>query len=175
MTTTLGGELKPHFRIVAASGQKIKDLVKHKNSFDSSKKEKSIVYEIPCGSCNLTYVGETHRGLEIRLREHERDLRLGIDSNSLVIHREKFNHLPKIKEAKIIGKCENKNKRKLLESVFILSGAHMNTRESSHKIPPMLAKLLQHELRKTSMSGNNSQSRPAGRRFDEAALSTSSN
>ena len=35
-------------------------------------KNKGVVYQIPCDSCDKKkYVGETDRGIDARLREHE--------------------------------------------------------------------------------------------------------
>jgi len=36
-------------------------------------KRRGVVYEIPCGSCEHRYIGETKRSLSTRLKEHHRD------------------------------------------------------------------------------------------------------
>ena len=56
-----------------------KHLNANKNIFKSTKNDnnepKSVVYEIPCKGCYKTYVGETGRGVDVRLKEtsHLRD------------------------------------------------------------------------------------------------------
>ena len=41
------------------------------------------LFHIPCGTCEKVYIGETHRGLETRLKEHKADIRLGKCNTSL--------------------------------------------------------------------------------------------
>ena len=53
-------------RVAKNSGQTIKGLVKTKDEMKNDSKQ-SVVYEIPCGGCLKTYVGETGRGVKTRL------------------------------------------------------------------------------------------------------------
>ena len=50
--------------------------------------------KIPCGSCSKSYIGETGRGLQTRLKEHKRYMRNNSEHSALVIHAEKTHHIP---------------------------------------------------------------------------------
>lgn len=139
-TKTIGQDLKAAFRVIPTCGEKIKNLVAERKR--RAPDDNAVVYEIPCGGCDSTYIGETHRGLSTRLKEHQRDLRMGNDSNALVVHREQSGHLPKIGEARILKRCPDRTSRRLVESVLIASGDRINIRESSHKIPPLLSQII---------------------------------
>lgn len=141
-------ELGSAYRIISATGEKIGNITTTKDQ--TRPNENSVVYAIKCTSCELSYIGETHRGLNTRIQEHKRDLRLGSDSNSLVIHRDNTGHLPLFEHSTILKRCKNKTTRKLTESVFIAAGPCMNTRESSHKIPSGLAKVIAKKLERTN-------------------------
>ena len=60
------------FSIVCAAGSKISGLVQEKKGTTN---ECSVVYSIPCKGCDLSYYGETARGLSTRLKEHRADVR----------------------------------------------------------------------------------------------------
>jgi len=47
-------------------------LASGKDAVPASKR-RDVVYEIPCGSCEHRYIGETKRSLSTRLKEHHRD------------------------------------------------------------------------------------------------------
>ena len=38
---------------------------------------KAVVYRVPCGSCDMSYIGETGRTLQLRIKEHRRALTNG--------------------------------------------------------------------------------------------------
>ena len=104
-------------KIVEKSGIKIGDIVKNKER--KTNNENSIVYKIPCGGCSKSYIGETYRGLKTRLSEHKRDFRNYRLTNSMVVHAEQENHLPKWEDAEAIMTGLSKTHRKIFESVFI--------------------------------------------------------
>ena len=106
-------------RVIEKSGVKIGDIVKKKKS--APENENSIIYRIPCGGCKKSYVGETHRGLKIRISEHRRDLRHHRLTNSMAIHAEEEDHLPNWEAAEAIKNGLSKSQRKIIESALIES------------------------------------------------------
>ena len=114
------------FRVIPVCGKKITDLVNRKPR--NLEQISSIVYEIPCDGCHRSYIGETHRGLATRVAEHRRDLRLHVDSNALVSHREDTGHLPQLCEARIVARVRGKSKRK---RTYLRWGSHQHPRFES--------------------------------------------
>jgi len=109
------------------AGGKIGDLVR-KNANRDCSSEMSVVYEVPCSGCPKTYVGETGRGVEKRLKEHKSDVKYHRTSNAIVLHIDKCKHLPKWSETKILEKNIKKQTRKILEAAHIMSRDTFNTR-----------------------------------------------
>ena len=62
------------------------------------------------------HVGETARGIDIRLREHKRDIRNDVDNSALVLHTRKMNYLPKWYRASLLAVCRNRQKFKSYEN-----------------------------------------------------------
>ena len=79
-------------QVVSSSGMKVADATREGDN--PRKNESSIVYCIPCGGCQRKYIGETNRGLMIRLKEHQSDIKFHRTSNALVQHIDIHNHLP---------------------------------------------------------------------------------
>ena len=127
-------------RVVQNSGKTIRDIVTTKNDKKTAI-EKSVVYEVPCAGCYKTYVGETGRGVEIRLREHQNDVRFHRTSNAIVLHIDECKHLPKWKDTKILEKNIRKRHRKTLEAAHIMSRNTYNTRSGFVTWANLAAKL----------------------------------
>ena len=103
------------------TGRTIKDLVnvsKPANRTDTEGK-KGTIYRIPCSSCSLAYIGETGRGLKVRLREHQRDLATDNPSNALVQHARQTGHYPNLSQSTSLQFCMEKTKRRALEAAYI--------------------------------------------------------
>ncbi len=81
--------------------------------------EDSVVYSIPCNGCDKVYIGETGRGINKRLYEHKGDVRRHNCSNSLVVHIDQHQHLPKWHDAKVVHKGLNKQMKNAQEAVYI--------------------------------------------------------
>ena len=64
--------------------------------------ENSVVYKVPCGSCNKSYVSETGRGIETRFKEHKRDIRNNMEHSAFVVHADKTNLFPNWNRAGIL-------------------------------------------------------------------------
>ena len=103
--------------VTIVSGRKVENLTQPK---PEKKDSNSVVYKIPCsGPCNKSYIGETGRGLDTRLKEHKRDVRNHNRSNALVLHIEKCQNLPNWNSAHVIEKGMSKSVRKALEAAHI--------------------------------------------------------
>ena len=65
-------------------------LVRNKPSQSSRECDAAAVYAIPCSSCPKVYYGETGRGLNVRMREHERAVRGNYPHNACAKHVHQF-------------------------------------------------------------------------------------
>ena len=108
------------YLLVNPTGCKVKDLVRNRRpGSNSNKEENSIIYNIPCGTCEASYIGETGRGFKIRLREHQRDFTHQVATNALVQHTSATGHLPNWQDVRILRKTSDKWHRKALEAAYI--------------------------------------------------------
>ena len=48
-----------------------------------------MVYKVDC-SCGYTYIGETGRTIEIRIKEHKRAVQRGDKTNGIAVHANQF-------------------------------------------------------------------------------------
>ena|SRR5665811_657668 len=80
----------------------------------------SGVYKIPCGSCQSKYVGQTRRNLDIRLKEHARDLRKMKDTSAVAQHiKDNPTHRINFQNASLIHIEPRCFPRKFMEGLFI--------------------------------------------------------
>ena len=59
---------------------------------DESKKERRLVYSIPCKQCEYVYVGQTERSRDKRMQEHKSNIRRFAANSKLVEHVEAYHH-----------------------------------------------------------------------------------
>ena len=91
-------------------------LVHPKDPMPTEKKS-GVVYRIPCGSCPQTYIGQTGRTLEQRLKEHTKAVRdENIDTSGLAEHVQKTGHPIEWTQTEVVHTCNHTIKRCLLES-----------------------------------------------------------
>ena len=130
-------------RMVEKSGEKIGQLVAAPKT--QNKSSNSLVYKIPCKGCNLSYYGETSRGLKKRITEHKRDFRNHKQNNSLVKHLETCPHLPDWEHAEILKDELSKIGRKTLESSLIEAFPCTNTKAGDVRLARSIALALVEE------------------------------
>ena len=80
--------------------------------------------------------------MDKRIREHKSDLRHHRTTNSLVLHAEKYDHLPKWEGATAIHTGLKKRKRKLMEAAYIATNENTNHREGFVNLSQPAAKLI---------------------------------
>ena len=119
---------KPH--------QTLRNILVHPKDKRDVGQTSDCVYEIPCTSCDKTYIGETGRLFETRLTEHkdeaekasqkkftraQRKVSLTGELNKSAItgHVSEENHVIDWEEASIRSRENNFHKRKIRESIWI--------------------------------------------------------
>ena len=77
------------------------------------------VYSIPCKDCSQRYIGESGRGLSVRINEHKNACRRGQDNNMIAKHVWDRNHRIDWDSSKIIYKSNDIGKRRVVEGALI--------------------------------------------------------
>ena len=94
--------------IAITSGKKIDSLIRTKNK---NSETKSVSYKIPClvHAWRHIYIGETGRGMSVRLKEHKRDVGNHDTKNARVPYIETCGSLPDWERAEVIKKDMHKS------------------------------------------------------------------
>ena len=139
ITEKVASAVRPTISVVAKTGTKIGNIARRNKQHSNSD---SVVYEIPCGTCNKKYYGESGRGLATRLKEHKADLRHHRTSNALVIHAEHTDHLPNWAEASALHSGHSKLERRAIEAAYITAEENMNTSSGFFRLAKPAAKFI---------------------------------
>ena len=93
---------------------------------DPPLKKSGVVYRIPC-SCGLTYIGETKRSLETRLKEHQAACRRGeMEKSAIAEHAWTKRHCPDWDNISIIDQARDNTTLLVKKALHIsLAGKHM--------------------------------------------------
>ena len=95
----------------------LKNMLVHPKDPMPTEKKSGVVYRIPCGSCPQTYIGQTGRPLEQRLKEHKKAVRdENIITSALAEHVQKTGHPIEWTQTEVVHTCNRTVKRCLLES-----------------------------------------------------------
>ena len=136
--------VKPH--------KKLRQILVHPKDKIKPEKKCNVIYEIPCQSCNKTYIGETGRAFSIRKKEHktecEKETR-GASTratqkkaeqenlkSAITDHCRRERHVMDWDNAKVIGMEDNKYKRWIKEAIEIRKRAHrtVNRDEGAYQL-----------------------------------------
>ena len=79
------------------------------------------VYKIPCAECPASYVGETGRTLECRIKEHKRSIGNEDTRNNIAVHHMSTKHQMNWEEAACLDFAANYHERMFLESCYAKS------------------------------------------------------
>ena len=77
------------------------------------------IYQLGCGDCDRTYIGESGRQLMTRINEHKKSVSSGTYSSALSEHSKKTGHAIDWNSVKIIDREGADFKRKIKESISI--------------------------------------------------------
>ena len=79
----------------------------------------NVVYKINCKNCDASYVGQTCRRLDVRIKEHTRKYNMQDDNFSLYTHKIDNNHNIDFSNIKILDTEYNRGIRLFSEAFFI--------------------------------------------------------
>ncbi|CAF4497210.1 unnamed protein product, partial [Rotaria socialis] len=68
------------------------ELIKIAKGSDALKENKKLVYKIPCSNCNKCHLGETNREKEIRMKEHQADIKNHTQCSNVAKHANENKH-----------------------------------------------------------------------------------
>lgn len=91
------------------------------------------VYEIPC-CCEKTYIGETGRSVQVRLKEHIADEKYKRTKSALAEHTLETNHGILFDKTKLIHRENHYLKRKIKETIEIVKSSNSLNKEDSYKL-----------------------------------------
>ncbi len=86
----------------------------------------NIIYSVPCGGCDKSYIGQTGQYLKKRLYQHQYDIKKEIPLCALAQHVHESRHEFNFEGTKILDKENNYNKRLLKEMLFITKHKTVN-------------------------------------------------
>lgn len=141
LTNHLSNLVNKSLTIATSSGIKIGDICQQPRL--KHNRENSQVYSIiPCGACDRVYIGETHRGIHERLKEHKKAVTNHDTRYAIVVHIDKHNHLPNWNKATTLKQGMTRRQRKIIESATIATTHNMNTKTGSHDLAKVVASLI---------------------------------
>ena len=122
----------------------------------SQNQQKEVIYSIPC-ECSKSYIGETGRSLEVRLKEHQYSLKKrDPDVSKLCEHHFTTGHRFLWDQAEVIGHEQNWRARKVHEAAEILQGGEMVISSASFDIDPVWRPMIKNiKIRKNDKKGSN--------------------
>ena len=100
------------------------------------------VYFIPCKGCDNLYLGQTGKSIFERRKQHRYNVRMGMTSSALFVHKQNFDHLIDWESAKVIFKSSDVTERLIVESILINKCTTMNLSEGCYKLDNILTSFL---------------------------------
>jgi hypothetical protein len=136
---------KGNFTTAYKPGQKIESFFNaHKDK--RPKTNNAVIYEIKCQSCPQTYIGQTKREVEIRMKEHLADIKHARTDKSAVashVWLSDGEHIIQKDDIRIIEKEARWYHRNFKEALWIQkTGATAMNQDSGWKINPIWTSLI---------------------------------
>jgi len=110
-------------------------------------KNTEIVYKINCTNCDQTYIGQTKRHLDTRIKEHKNNIKNASGNHSVVTnHRLSFDHDFEWDKPIILHREKNRKKREIAEMFFIKkfkkSNNSINLQKDTENLNPIYDKII---------------------------------
>jgi len=106
------------------------------------------IHKVSC-SCGKCYIGETRRSFQVRIKEHEADIRKErTRTSALVEHSLKTKHHVFLEDTKILEKEDHYYKRRLREAIEIIKHPNNMNRDGGLEVSifwhPLINQLKEH-------------------------------
>ena len=101
-----------------------------------------IIYEVNCPQCQDTYVGETGRILNTRVKEHLNPKRV---PTAIGDHIKDTGHMISPSDFKVVAREEMELRRKIREAIEIRERRPRMNRDTGYDLPPVYTALLSHD------------------------------
>ena len=101
---------------------------------DENKKNKKLVYSIPCLDCDKVYIGETSRMKETRIKEHKANIKTLSTKSKLVEHILTYKHQFDFTNTKTLALESDWRKRVIKESILTSRTLGKSINEVKHTI-----------------------------------------
>ncbi len=85
------------------------------------------IYQVSCGTCHISYIGQTGRTITHRLKEHKQALTSPYHFSAVAEHAMKESHVIDWKSGKVIDICHQLYPRCYLESWYIKTKGSKST------------------------------------------------
>ena len=126
---------KYNVSIIHINNTSLKNKVNYKRAYLNKTEQQGVVYQVQCLDCDMMYIGETGRKLDIRLKEHKNGGKNIDDTkiSGLSSHIKNTGHNIDWENTKVLCKEQNHIKRKFKEGLEIkkCKGRTMNKKEES--------------------------------------------
>jgi sugar-specific transcriptional regulator TrmB len=101
---------------------------------DENKKNKNLVYSIPCMDCDKVYIGETSRMKDTRMDEHKAKVKLLSSDSKIVEHILEHNHKFDFSNASTLALETDWRKRVIKESIMTYRTLGRSINDTKHTI-----------------------------------------
>lgn len=109
----------PGLRVAMYNTKTVRNLLTPLKDKTPILQQSGVVYQIPCATCPLVYIGQTSRTVSGRITSHRSDARNGRNTCQLAKHVNDNNHVMNYDAVKILDTSTNYKKRTFLEMVRI--------------------------------------------------------
>jgi Reverse transcriptase (RNA-dependent DNA polymerase) len=124
-----------NIKTIFSTDRKIGDLLR--SCKDHINLEGRGVYEIPCGGCHKTYIGQTGRNMSARSQEHVNAVDRGEKTSALAQHAKEENHIINFSGMRSLASVEYLAPRIIREAIEIERRPHtINKRDDGQRLPP---------------------------------------
>ena len=129
-----------NIKSVFTAKRTLRSLLTRVKSRPDKERVKGVVYKIDC-SCGSTYVGETGRTLDARVKEHKRAVRMDHANNGIAVHTNSTLHDIRWDSAEVLEQESNWWKRRYKEALQIRAAKETMNLDAGIQLNPIWSTL----------------------------------